>query len=254
MRRLVSIFVFTCSICFSAAPKKQPQDCPRGEHWVRPHYRRAYVRADGTFVSASNVSGHCHKNPVSFDHWNPKKRTGLPSGWEFPKEKPKEWTDEEWERVLEALSELPEILWFSTVDGIYRLEKSRVHPNPAAGEPKSIALYDPAFESKHKLAQLLAHELAHELYRNLSASDKDSYRKATHWFEGQVGEKAYTIRGRSEKTFIEPDGVDSPAEDFSNNIEYYLFNPKKLETVTPSAYKWVQNHYGDMLKLHRRGN
>ncbi len=252
MHLIFSIFILVCSICFSAAPKGQPQNCPKGEHWVRPHHRRAYFRADETFVSASNVSGHCQKNPAGFDHWNPRKKTGLPPGWEYPKEKPKTWSEEEWERVLEALSELPEILWVPTIEGIYRMEKSRVHPNPAAGEPKSIGLYNPAFESKHTLTQLLAHELAHELYRNLPPADQESYRKATHWFEGQVGGKRFTVLGRSENKFVEPDGVDSPAEDFSNNIEYYLFNPKKLELVTPSAYNWIQNQYGDRLKLRSR--
>ncbi len=52
--------------------------------------------------------------------------------------------------MLEALSELPEILWVPTIEGIYRLQKSRYPENPAAGEPKSIALYDPAFNLKGK--------------------------------------------------------------------------------------------------------
>lgn len=248
MPRLVLVFVFACSLGYSASPKG-PQDCPKGEHWVRPHHRRAYARADGTLVSASNISGHCQKNPASFDHWNPKKKTGLPPGWEFPKDKPGTWTDEEWERVLEALSELPEILWVPTIEGIYRLQKSRFPENPAAGEPKNLALYNPAFNSKDKLAQILAHELAHELYRNLTEAERTSYRDATFWFTPNIRNKIYTIRGRSESQFVAPDGIDSPEEDFSNNVEYYLFSSKKLEAVTPSAYKWIQQRYGDKLKL-----
>ncbi len=151
------------------------------------------------------------------------------------------------------MSELPEILWVPTIEGIYRLEKSWAHPNPAAGEPKSIALYNPAFESKPKLAQILAHEMAHEFYRYLTDAERRSYRIATQWFENRIDNKTYIVRGRGENHFVQPDGVDSPAEDFSNNIEYYLFNPKKLEAVSPSAYRWIEKHYGDKLKLRARG-
>ena len=233
----------------SGFPKDQIQACGKGQHWVRPHHRSAYFRADGTHVSAANVIGHCQTNPTGFDFWNPKKKNGLPPGWEHPQEKPKKWTDKDWERVLEALSELPETLWVPTIEGLYRLEKSVFDPNPASGEPGNIALYDPAFTSKDKLAQTLAHELAHELYRNFNEDELASYRDATQWFQKKIGKRTHTIRGRSEKQFILPDGMDSPSEDFSNHIEYYLFNPQKLQSVTPSAYQWIKQYYGDKLKL-----
>lgn len=228
------------------------ESCSPGEYWVRAHHRRAYTRADGTFVRPSGVSAHCQKNPAGFDHWNPRKRKGLPPGWQHPEEKSKAWTEEEWERVLEALSELPELLWVPSVEGIYRLAKSRFPANPAAGEPKSIAIYDAAFETKRNLTQILAHELAHELYRSLSETDVRSYQRATHWFERQVGKRTLVIRGRSEKQFISEDGVDSPAEDFSNNIEHYLFDPKRLEKITSTAHKWIQQRFGDKLKFRSR--
>lgn len=167
-----SIFVMLIfsTLCPTGFSKNQIQTCGKGQHWVRPYHRSAYVRADGTHFSASNVVGHCQSNPPGFDFWNSKKKNGLPPGWEHPQEKPKNWNEEDWKRVLEALSELPEALWVPTIDGLYRLDKSVFHPNPSSGEPGNIALYDPAFDSKEKLSKILAHELAHEYYRNMTDS------------------------------------------------------------------------------------
>ena len=114
-------FCLVSILCESGFTKEQITNCGEGQHWVRAHHRRAYVRADGTQVSAADVSAHC---------------------------------------------------------------------------------------------------------------------------------KTYTIRGRSENKFVKPDGMDSPAEDFSNNIESYLFNPKTLEKITPGAYKWIQQKFGDKMQLH----
>lgn len=250
----ILVLVIFLALSPSGFPKDQIQACSKGQHWVRPHHRSAYVRADGTPVSAANVIGHCQTNPTGFDFWNPKKKSGLPPGWEHSKEKPKKWTEGDWERVLEALSGLPEALWVPTIEGLYRLEKSVFDPNPASGEPKNIALYDPAFSSKEKLEQILAHELAHECYRNMSASERKSYMEATQWFQRTIRGKTFTVRGRNENTFVDSDGMDSPTEDFSNNIGSYLFDPKKLESVTPSAYQWIHRHFGGKLELRPRGN
>ena len=37
--------------------------CSEGQHWVRAYHRRAYYRADGTFVAATQVTAHCQGNP-----------------------------------------------------------------------------------------------------------------------------------------------------------------------------------------------
>lgn len=217
-------------ILFSVSPfalaATESRACKQGEHWVRAHHRRAYTRADGAVVAASEISAHCRKNSVGFEYWNPKKKADVPPGWQHPEEKPKAWTEEEWEKVLEALSELPEILWSQTIEGVHRLRKSRYPDNPAAGEPKKIAIYDAGFEPKQNLAQILAHELAHELYRNISEADRESYQHATHWFERKVGDRILVVRGRSEKQFIKDDGVDSPAD--QQQYRVLSFRPQEV--------------------------
>lgn len=48
------------------------------------------------------------------------------------------------------------------------------------------------------------------------------------------------------------DGKESPTEDFSNNIEYFMFDVKKLKTFNPSIYEWIERTYGDKLDLRRQ--
>ena len=99
------------------------QQCPSGLHWVRPHPRRAYTRSDGTHVSATQVRAHCQGNPPAYAVWNPRLKSGFPTKWENKSEKARPWAEDEKERVLEALSVLPDDLLAKSVEGIYRLEK-----------------------------------------------------------------------------------------------------------------------------------
>jgi hypothetical protein len=48
---------------------------------------------------------------------------------------------------------------------------------------------------------------------------------------------------------VDPDSANSVEEDFSNNVEFYLFNPSKLKDVSPGAYNWIQSHFGAKFKL-----
>jgi len=80
----------------------------------------------------------------------------------------------------------------------------------------------------------MAHELAHRLYQQLPENEKADYRSENGWYNiARNGEAAkwYCVR----KSFVDPDGGNSPDEDFSNNVEYYLFNPLKLKQVSPTA-------------------
>ena len=80
----------------------------------------------------------------------------LLTAMEAKKIKLKKWStifDDEKEKVLDALSELPLELLVESVDGIYRLDKFEKEPsNPAAGFGNSIVLYNNAFGSKQSLA------------------------------------------------------------------------------------------------------
>ncbi len=120
--------------------------CPAGSYRVKAHPRKAYYRTSGTFVSAANVETYCKEYSAADRFWLPKIKDGRPADWTLKKEISGLWSEAEKQRVLEALSELPEFLWSSSAKGIYRFVKSRDDPNPSAQREGIIALYDSAFE------------------------------------------------------------------------------------------------------------
>jgi hypothetical protein len=222
--------------------------CGPGRHWVRAYHRRAYTRANGAPVSATDVGAHCADNPPGYAFWQPKIKNGKPSGWPRQREKPKNWTEEEVERVLEALSQMPRELWDGTLRGIYRMARSEDYPNPASSYAGATTVYDTALDPSRNLTRILSHELAHQLYRRFSSLDHDGYLKASNWDElKQSGRPSLYVRGRG--NFVEEDGKLSPNEDFANNVDYYLFQPDRLKTVTPQVYQWIKSRFGDNFKI-----
>lgn len=172
------------------------------------------------------------------------------ANWLPSKEKQKKWTTEERERMLAALSVLPEALLLDSVKKIYRFEKSQNYDqNPASGQDGILGIYDSAFAKNSNLSRILAHELAHELYRQIPDANTETYLKASGWLiviDPLTRRKtAYPNRDQ----YVEEDGPESDTEDFSNNIEYFLFNPDRLQKVTPGAYNWISKKYGDKSKL-----
>ncbi len=176
----------------------------------------------------------------------------MPKRWPHHKEKQKIWTDEEKERVLEALGELPEALLGKYPIDIYRMEKSATSDgNPSTSADGIIVLYDSAFDQSHNLAEVLAHKLAHENYRHLSPEDIKSYAEENGWNNPKdIGGSDIWIPTRT--NYVEPDGRDSPWEDYANNVEYILFHPEKLRAKTPSAYDRIKHHFGDNFKIRGR--
>jgi hypothetical protein len=231
------------------------QICGKDQHWVKAHFRRGYYRSDGIFVKATNVTAHCQGNPEGYAYWGPKLKDDRPQ-WPHRFEKSKKWTIEEKERVLEALAELPEVLWGNTIEGIYRMDKSQTSVNnPATSAAGAIVLYDSAFSKPNKtqpLARIIGHELAHEYYRKkLSDADLADYHTLASW-ESSTNPDTGEVRWTSPRTnFVKNDGRISPEEDFANNIEYFLFEPAKLKYITPNAYDWIIHHFGGKLKLRK---
>ena len=133
------------------------------------------------------------------------------------------------------------------MDGVYRFSKSKYFPNPASRIGSNIGLYDTAFDEKRNLARILAHELAHYSYDKLSFEDGKRYREVTGWQTKLEGSDVYwTPRPNA---FVEDDGKVSPDEDYANNVEYFLFRPKVLKQVTPNAFNWLKNKFGDKFKI-----
>ena len=112
-------------------------------------------------------------------------------------------------------------------------------------------MYDESFENRRNLARILAHEFAHELYRKFSDTEKDQYRTAAEWLlVRKPGSGEYRlIPNRDDTAYVEDDGLESMTEDFSNNIEYFLFEPKTLQQKTPKVHEWISKKFSDSFKV-----
>lgn len=212
-------------------------NCPAGHHWVSPHHRRAYVRGDGTLVSASDVKGHCRRNTSDYTSWYPRLRNDLPKFRGPENYEPVSWSVEETERVLEVLDGIPTLLKKLGPEFIFRARKAPVPGNPASTNLGSLFLYDVAFEPEFNLAQVMTHEFAHGLYESLSAFELGTFLSAGKWRTGQGSRKTPRV-GRPESEFIRRDGMLSPAEDFADDVATYIYQPKKLKEISPSIYGW----------------
>lgn len=221
-------------ILFSLA--SQALECGPNEYQVKAHPRSAYVKSDGTQVAATDVKGHCRPKSRAYIFWNDKIRNGRPSDWPNSSEKSVDWTEEEKERLLEALEKIPDDLWMEKFRGFYRMKKSKDFPNPASFADQMSAIYDSAFDSKANLARILAHELAHSHYASMSRDQRLEYKKAAGWDVAvNVDEGSYKeIRRKS--GYVQKDGELSAEEDFANNLEFYIFDQKQLKTKTPEVY------------------
>lgn len=238
----VTTLIFIVSFCCEATAKvvKSPGICESDEHWVASHSR---VRNGQTEF----VRGHCRANPNGFQFWNPRIRDGKPSAWPWKQERSKKFSNRERERLLDALGKVPGELWLKYLDGIYRMEISKDgKTNPATSGGKMIVLYDNAFNAKTNLLRVIVHELAHEVYRAMSPLELDSYMMATGWRTPPTGMKGWIQR---KDGYVASDGKFSPAEDFANNVEYFLFEAQKLKRTTPHAFRWIEKYFGDKFKL-----
>lgn len=226
----------------SMAQPTLAQNCGSDEYLVPAHSRKAYIRRDGTVVSAANVSTHCKKRSSGYAYVFKNLKKGRPLGWPHKAEKEKNWTESEKNQLIEAIEELPKELLVNEMKGIYRMSSSRDFPNPASNGGEMIVLYDSAFDGHRDLSRILAHEFIHLGYEKLSKDEQQDYRRAVGWtLELASDSKIYYV-GRKEG-YVADDGRGSPEEDFANNFEYFIFEPDKLKKITNTAYQWFEKRY-----------
>ena len=207
--------------------------CGEGQYLVRSHYRSGYVKTDGTLVSSAQVSAHC-KNY----------RTAKPPEPHFRKMKSRSfrsWSKKEKRMIQEALKKLPKILTHIGKITFYRKKMSKYPNNPASVNTKikRITIYDSIYQ--YNLERVISHELAHILYHRLSDQERDSYTTIANW-KLKTDKTGEEIMQSTRTVFTEDDGKSSPKEDFSNNIEYYLFDKKTLRRKNPKIYQWIDKY------------
>lgn len=243
--KIVLLFVFL-NLAIIKESHAQKITCGVGEYLVTGHFRRAYIKADGTSVKATNVVTHCKKLTSGYD-FNKIIKDGLPTEWPHKSEKTQKWTPEEINRLIEAIEGLPDYLKSIYINGIYRLQKSKDFPNPATNSNKAeIALYDEAFSKNRNLSRIVAHELAHQLYGKMTEDEKLDYRMAAGWHTEVESGKVYWLPRVT--GYIEPDGIESAEEDYANNLEHFVHNSDKLKEISPKIYNWFYKKYPNKTK------
>jgi hypothetical protein len=205
-----------------------------------------------TDLGTSHCTGQCEEMCANFCkefqlNWEKNFSENRPEGWPHSAEKSRPWLSGERKKIQQAISRLPPLLRNIKTAKIYRMNRSKDYPNEASHSKGIVVVYDIAFKSPRALERILAHELAHEVYEYLSNADIEDYKMKTNWFEHLIkGKKHVLNRGIG---FVTEDGKTSPEEDFANNLEYYLFEPTRLKSVTPHAYQWNKEHFGDKFEL-----
>jgi hypothetical protein len=175
-------------------------------------------------------------------------KDGRPRQWERQIERSGFWRAKERDRVTDALAPLPERLLRNEDFEVYRMVSSADKGNPASNLERSITLYDNAFSADSpKLTRIMAHELAHLLFRSMSEDEQQAYRVAANWVKPPKGKQFVYLRKSSE--FIEPDGMISPEEDFANNIEAALVDDIRLKKISPGISRWIHSFFGDKFVL-----
>ncbi|MBI2606392.1 MAG: hypothetical protein HYW49_09960 [Deltaproteobacteria bacterium] len=226
------------------ATDKLPKDCKPGELWVHSYGRTQ----NGTPIW---VSSYCRSFPAGErkSFWQNRFKDHL-EYWPNPTEKQKRWSLSEREKALRALDGIPSMLWGSKVKAIVRFDRSKDFPNQSSYGGGYIALFDAAFSKEQNLKRLLTHELAHAMWNDFPKDWKESYYQDTGWMHVRLGSpnQPPVMMGRV-LGYIQEDGRIRPAEDFANNIEAFLFEPEKLREVTPGAYKWIHDRFGDTFVL-----
>ncbi len=242
---------FTIALFILPAESASALPCGKDQYFVKGHPRKSYVRADGTRVRATQVKDYCKEKSPGFFFLEGKLKNFLPEDWPI-KEKGKKWEEAEKILLIEALDAIPAGLFPKKLLGFYRAEKSRDFPNPAThGNVKKkeegyIVIYDNAFSHKSEFARILAHEMSHQIYVEMSEEEKESYQVPMGWMKAL---KPDEFVSRMED-FLRDDSRGSPEEDFANNVEFFLYEPKILKKKLPHAHRWILEHFGDKFKLN----
>lgn len=191
--------------------------CPKGQFPVRSHHRNAYIKTDGTNVSATNVKEQCRPYRVQVKP-EPKFISTTPKNWPNPNEKFRNWTKDEKAKVLAVLKNLPKSLtYIGEIIFLRSMEKSS-NPSVSNSENQIIVLYDSV--TSHDLKRVLSHELAHIYWDSLDYNIREEYYHTAEWI---IDRDKKTISLQRKDVFIS-DSYIGPHEDFSNSVELFIQN------------------------------
>lgn len=213
--------------------------CLPNEIHVREQWIESYTKLDGTRVAAHSRSEHC-RELTGQSYFQDSFRNELRN---FTG-KIKPWKNIEKELLRKELEKLPVWLKRYEIATFLRSSAHQGNPkNPALTYPdsKTVILFDSFFSSSEKRS-ILIHEMSH-----IAAWDVDPVKlKEFFLSNGWV-----YVPGQPPKPPVKviiPDSVNSPSEDFSNAVETYYVNPKKLKDFNSESFSIVEKIINSMEK------
>lgn len=214
-----------------------PSDCSDNEVWVRDHSK---TTGEWSAYCRTRTGG---ARPSHYGYMAPRFKPDRPSDWPTPyqSERSTNWQSKEVQDLLWSIERIPSVLWNKTVHGIYRMHRSLDYPNPGMYWNNHIVLYDSAFQNEEYTARVLAHELAHANFDDLSELLRKDYAKAAGW-------KRRSRTGGNDEWIppgvgaVVPAGLHSIDEHFASSVEYFIFDNKKLKKINPGVFTWVQKY------------
>lgn len=216
--------------------------CGVGETQVREHVRRSYRKKSGETVSKSVVTEHCREIFIKSKEWLTSLKDGPPVNWPFKKEKFSKWSASERKMLEERLSSLPDFVLNSYPSKIFRAQISTYPENPAASKPadRFIVIYDAFFiKNKEEQLRIISHEIGHFIFKDLAPDQIAEFHDNSGWkIEKKDGLKFVPPN----KVIIE-DSVDSIDEDFSNNLEIYISDEKRLKEFNHKILDYFKKYF-----------
>lgn len=211
--------------------------------WWQTKVRAAIIpkhQRQGHTVSKHPRQEHCRERWNGADRYiNQFKDDPIP-GWSNKGETFKKWSRTEIQTVLEILPKLP--YWTKIEQYTFRRADKSIHKdNPATSEltTKTIVLYDKFFTYRDKLGAV-GHEASHFLFPSLSSGDLATFADLSGWDVEVKSDKIYVL---PPKKPLQADSVLNKEEDFTNYMELYISNPRKLKEQNSKMYEFLLKRY-----------
>lgn len=195
---------------------------------------------EGHTVSKHPRQEHCRERWKDADRFIKQFKDEPIPGWINKSETIKKWNRSEIQTVLEILPRLPK--WTKIEQYTFRRADKSIHKdNPATSEltNKTIILYDKFFTYKDKLGAI-GHETSHFLFPSFSSEDLATFADLSGWDVEVKDDKIYVL---PPKEPLQVDSVLNKEEDFTNYMELYISNPKRLRERNRKMYEFLLRRY-----------
>ncbi len=213
--------------------------CRPDEIHIREQWIDSFTKDDGTSVSAHTRSEHCRLVGGN-NYFQDSPSVDLKKF----KGKVKPWKESEKKIFHGLLDKLPLWLRKYKLAKVFRASSHEGNnSNPALTYPdsKTIILFDSFFTAADNQSILL-HEMSHIAIWDIEPQDLRTFFVSNGWTYPPG--KPPT----PPKKVIIPDSVTSPSEDFSNTVEIYYSDPKRLKEFNPKSFSLIEKIIKSMEK------